>query len=99
MKLFDSISKNPLVGFLRRKIHRFGKSAQQTVDIYAQRIWLTHYDADVPYELPDINHTLVDIFNQSINRGPDKSAIVYFWRKFTYHQLNEMVQQVAAGMH
>ncbi|RPI01073.1 MAG: long-chain fatty acid--CoA ligase [Calditrichaeota bacterium] len=99
MKIFDSITKNALVDFMRRKIRRFGKSAQQNVDIFAQKIWLIHYDPEVPHEIPEINQTLIDIFNRSVIHNPEKTAIVYFGRKFSYHQLKDLVQQVAAGMH
>ncbi len=63
-----------------------------------ERIWTKQYDPGVPatVEIPDIPmHQMLD---KTVQRFPDKAALVFFDKKITYAQFNELVNQFASAL-
>lgn len=65
---------------------------------YAEKPWLASYDPGVPETLEYPNHSIQKILEQSAERCPDQTAIVFKGTKISYRQLNELADSVAAGL-
>ncbi len=66
--------------------------------IYDQKPWLRHYDAGVPetVEIPDVP---VHYFLEEAGRNfGERTAVIFQGRSFTYQQINQMADNVAAAL-
>ena len=63
-----------------------------------ERPWFAHYEPDVPrsIEVPDI--TLHEFFERTSTAYPANVATIFFGRKLTYGQLDELADRFAAGL-
>ena len=63
-----------------------------------ERIWTKQYDPGVPatVEIPDI--PMHQILDKTVQRFPDKTALIFFDKKITYAQFNELVNQFASAL-
>jgi len=61
--------------------------------------WLKGYDPGVPetIEVPEYT-TIIDFFDTSVRQFPHRPALIYFGKKITYSQLDEMVGKFAFGL-
>ena len=66
--------------------------------MFTDSFWRRHYDPDVPatIEIPDIS--LPEMFYRSALDFPDNPAIIFFGKKLSYHRLQQLVLQAAAGL-
>ncbi len=58
----------------------------------AEKIWLAFNTPEVGYPS---DKTLVDLFEEQVNKTPDHVALVFEGEHYTYRQLNEKVNQLA----
>ncbi len=63
-----------------------------------ERIWTKQYDPGVPatVEIPDI--PMHQILDKTVQRFPDKTALIFFDKKITYAQFDELVNQFASAL-
>lgn len=63
-----------------------------------EKIWLEQYGPGVPhtFEIPDI--PLYQLLTDTTKKYPDNTAIVFFNKKITYRQLDELSDQFAASL-
>lgn len=62
-----------------------------------EKIWLNQYPENVPAEIdPDVFPSLVDIFNQSIEKYADKTAFINMGKSITYRELDKAAEAFAA---
>ncbi len=66
-------------------------------NIYSEKPWLQSYDKNVPAALDygDIR-TFADEFREVVRKYPDKTAIIYLGKEFTFRQLDELSNRLAA---
>ncbi|MCY7782176.1 MULTISPECIES: long-chain-fatty-acid--CoA ligase LcfA [unclassified Bacillus (in: firmicutes)] len=62
----------------------------------SQKPWLAEYPDDIPHELPLPNQTLQSILTDSAARFPEKTAISFFGKKITFHDILTDALKLAA---
>lgn len=61
------------------------------------KVWLNRYPADVPAEInPDKYQSLIDMFEQAVNRYSDKPAFINMGETITFRQLDARSRAFAA---
>lgn len=62
------------------------------------KLWHKHVPKGIPItvDLPEIS--LYEFFKQSVDKYPNHTAITFFNKTFTYEQLNQIIQIVAANL-
>jgi len=63
-----------------------------------EALWLKNYEASVPktLDIPDMN--LFSLLTESVQKQPEKLALVYFGHKITYRHLYSLVTRFASGL-
>ena len=62
------------------------------------RPWLAHYDDGVPAQIEFSGETVVGMFRRSVERRPEREALVFMNRSMTYRELAERVDAFAASL-
>ncbi len=65
---------------------------------YAEKPWLQQYDDYVPHTIDIPQHTLQHFLEESAQKYTDNIAMVFQGKKFTYRQLNELADNLAAAL-
>jgi len=65
-------------------------------DIYSEKPWLKNYDENVPATLEYEEKTFAEKFQETVEKYADKVAIIYVGREFTYRELDDLSNQLAA---
>jgi long-chain acyl-CoA synthetase len=65
-------------------------------DVYSEKPWLKNYDEGVPATLEYETKTFAEQFQETVKKYPDKIAIIYVGKEFTYRELDELSNQMAA---
>ncbi len=66
--------------------------------VYESKPWLDLYAAYVPKELPPPEKSMIDLFEESAVRVPDRDAIRYFDATISFAELNRMAEAFAARL-
>lgn len=62
-----------------------------------EKIWLNSYPQDVPHEIdPNQHQSLLEIFQQSVEKYADNPAFINMGKSLTYRQLDEKARDFAA---
>lgn len=72
-----------------------GKNIAEIDGKEINRIWLKHYDEGVR---PNIDYPEIPLYNlleETAKKYPDKPALIFFGKKITYRQLDEMSDRIA----
>ena len=64
----------------------------------ANRTWLEHYPEWTDHHLDYGDTTLIDVYDQAVEQYPDRIALRFFGRGWTYTELDEQVRRAAAGL-
>ena len=64
----------------------------------ANRPWLRFYEEGVPAELSISDHPLTWLLDQTLNRYPSQTAIIYYGTKLSYAQLSSLANRFAIGL-
>jgi long-chain acyl-CoA synthetase len=62
---------------------------------YESKPWLERYPDHVPEELPLPKKNMADLFEDSVERDPDRDAVRYFDEKISYGELNDLADRFA----
>ncbi len=54
-----------------------------------EKIWLKSYPPDVPENLPPLNKSLIQLFEEACSQFKDQTAFISFGKKISYQELNE----------
>ncbi len=65
-------------------------------DFCSEKPWLKNYDEKVPPTLEYEDKTFTEKFQETVEKYPDKSAIIYMGKKITYRELDLLGNQLAA---
>lgn len=65
-------------------------------DIYSQKPWTKNYDENVPPTLEYEDKTFAEKFRETVEKYPDKTAIIYMENKITFRELDLLSNQLAA---
>jgi long-chain acyl-CoA synthetase len=63
-----------------------------------EKPWFAFYPKQVPRSIDYPNITLSEALKQSAKNFPNNPAIIYFGRRISYRELDEMVDRFAAGL-
>jgi long-chain acyl-CoA synthetase len=66
---------------------------------YEAKPWLKWYLEGVPKDITVEEKSVVDTFNETVEKWKDKTAIVFYGRKMSYKELREQVDRFAAALH
>ncbi|HEX2729429.1 MAG TPA: AMP-binding protein, partial [Rubrobacteraceae bacterium] len=66
--------------------------------VYESKPWLDRYAAYVPKELPPPEKSMIDLFEKSAARVPDRDAVRYFDTTISFSELNRMAEAFAARL-
>jgi long-chain acyl-CoA synthetase len=61
--------------------------------------WLQFYDSEAPKELVIPQLTIPDLLRQAAQNHPKHTAVVYMGSRFSYTQLKQEVEKLAAALH
>ena len=63
-----------------------------------ERIWLRHYDEGVPHSLDYPKVALPDLLTQTASKFPNRPALIFYDRKITFSQLDDLASRFAATL-
>lgn len=66
--------------------------------VYESKPWLDRYAAYVPRELPPPEKSMIDLFEESAARVPDRDAVRYFDATISFAELNRMAEAFAVRL-
>ncbi len=75
-----------------------GQIAESAADS-SRRRWLKFYDAEVPQHLIYPRIPIYRLLDDSAAQHPDRTCVIFFGRRFTYRQIQEMADRFAAGVY
>jgi acyl-CoA synthetase (AMP-forming)/AMP-acid ligase II len=64
-------------------------------DIYLGKPWLKNYDSNVPPNLSYDNRTFCELFRETVQKFPDKPAVIYLGRILTFRDLDKLSNRLA----
>ncbi len=64
-------------------------------DIYSEKPWLKNYDRDVPPTLDYAEKTFAEKFAETVEKFPDKTALIYMGRSITFREVDELSDRFA----
>ena len=65
---------------------------------YSDKPWVQNYDKGVPPSIDVPDHSVPHFLEEGARRIPDKPAMVFQGREFSYRELNEAADAIAAGL-
>jgi len=65
-------------------------------DIYAEKPWLKNYDENVPPTLEYEEKTFAEKFRETVEKYPDKTALIYMENHITFRDIDLYANQLAA---
>jgi long-chain acyl-CoA synthetase len=65
-------------------------------DTYAEKPWLKNYDDQVPPTLEYEEKTFAEKFRETVEKYPDKTALIYMGKNISYRQLDNYSNQLAS---
>lgn len=68
------------------------------MSVYAQKPWLSSYEPGISAELDVPEVPLFHFLEQSADKYPDSTALIFKGRNISYRELNELSDAVAAGL-
>jgi long-chain acyl-CoA synthetase len=72
-----------------------GKSITEIDEKEINRIWLKHYDEGVRPNIDYPEIPLYQLLEDTAKKYPDKTALIFFGKKITYRELDEMSDRIA----
>jgi len=64
-------------------------------DIYLGKPWLKNYDSNVPPNISYDNRTFCELFRETVQKFPDKPAVIYLGRVLTFKDLDRVSNRLA----
>lgn len=64
-------------------------------DIYLGKPWLKNYDSNVPPNISYDNRTFCELFRETVQKFPDKPAVIYLGRVLTFKDLDRLSNRLA----
>ncbi len=68
------------------------------MSVYDERPWLERYPPGLPHDIEPEHATMLDAFAATVERLPDRPALLYFDRAITFRELDELTDALAAGL-
>src|SRR5579872_4814711 len=67
-------------------------------ELLATRPWIRHYEQGVPAQLDIPEQPLTWLLDQTVNRYPGQTAIIYYGTRLSYAQLSSLANRFAIGL-
>ncbi len=68
------------------------------MSIYDERPWTALYTDGLPHEIELEHQNMLDAFKQTVERSPDKPALLYFDKAISFKEMDELSDALAAGL-
>jgi long-chain acyl-CoA synthetase len=68
------------------------------MSIYDERPWLRQYPSGQPGEIEHEHDSMLDAFKATVERMPDRPALIYFDREISFRELDEITDALASGL-
>jgi long-chain acyl-CoA synthetase len=63
-----------------------------------EKPWFAYYEEQVPKTVNIPEQTIPDVFDAAVRSGPQSTALIFFSRRFSYAELDDMVTRFAAAL-
>ena len=73
--------------------------AIETKNAYERKSWLKFYPEGVPHEIEVPKESLIEAFDQSVERWKGKTALIFYGRKMNYLDLKDQVDRFATALY
>jgi len=67
-------------------------------DVYEEKIWTRRYPKNYPLNIEVPSLSALDLFENSVKKGPKNAALHYFDETLSYEGLNDLSDAFAAGL-
>jgi long-chain acyl-CoA synthetase len=74
------------------------KKADPNKAKYESRPWLKFYLKEVPKDVKIPEKSAVETFDEATNKWKDRTAVIFYGRKISYHELRDHVDRFATAM-
>jgi long-chain acyl-CoA synthetase len=64
-------------------------------DVYLGKPWVKNYDSHVPPNISYDNRTFCELFRETVQKFPDKPALIYLGRTLTFSDLDNLSNKLA----
>ncbi|MBV9047546.1 MAG: long-chain fatty acid--CoA ligase [Solirubrobacterales bacterium] len=68
------------------------------MSIYDERPWLKQYTEGLPHDIELEYGSMLEAFRQTVERFPDKPALLYFDKPISFKEMDELTDALAAGL-
>ncbi|MEA2393027.1 MAG: long-chain acyl-CoA synthetase [Solirubrobacteraceae bacterium] len=68
------------------------------MSLYDERPWLRQYPSGQPGEIEREHDSMLDAFKATVERMPDRPALIYFDREISFRELDEITDALASGL-
>ncbi|MEM4280001.1 MAG: AMP-binding protein, partial [Archaeoglobaceae archaeon] len=76
-----------------------GKSIMEVRPEEVKRIWVKHYDKGVRDHIDYPEIPLYSLLEESAKKNPNKTALIFYGKKISYKELNELSDRVAGYLY
>jgi long-chain acyl-CoA synthetase len=66
--------------------------------IYESRPWLKFYLPEVPPDIKMADKSAVEVFDEATEKWKDRTAVIFYGRKMSYHELRDHVDRFATAL-
>ncbi|MEW6184136.1 MAG: AMP-binding protein [Thermodesulfobacteriota bacterium] len=67
-------------------------------EAYLAKPWLKHYPDKVPAEVPVPDLSVMDLFDQSVEKYGNRTSLVFYGKKISYREIKEAVDRLATAL-
>jgi long-chain acyl-CoA synthetase len=67
--------------------------------IYSERPWLSSYPDGVPSDVDIPYVSVTKVFDESVEKWGEKTAIIFYGKKISYQELKDLVDRFATALH
>jgi long-chain acyl-CoA synthetase len=65
---------------------------------YLAKPWQKHYQKGVPLTVDVPMKSVIQAFDEAIERAPDRAAVVFYGRQISYRELREATDRLACAL-
>jgi len=74
-------------------------AADPNKEKYESRPWLKFFLKEVPPDVEIPNKSAVETFNEATDKWKDRTAVIFYGKKMSYHELRDHVDRFATALH
>ncbi len=67
-------------------------------EIYFSKPWLKYYPKGVPAEVPVQESSVMDLFDQAVEKYANRPSLIFYGKKITYREIKDAVDRLATAL-